>query len=460
MRPRNQLARDRLGTALARRAAVSAAELAGQVGVSVPTLHRILQEQADRLVVTGRARRTRYALRRALRGDTGELPLYRVGVAGRAEPMGRLALVCPQGACLPLECTGWPVPEDSRDGWWSGLPYPLNDMRPQGYLGRQLARAEHRALGVPADPAAWSDDDAVFVLSRIGSDVCGDLILGDPAFERWQAGTLAPPEPLGPRAVGAGYARLAEQAVASGVPGSSAAGEFPKFPARRELSGSDTPHVLVKFSGADGSAPVQRWSDLLVCEHLALEAAATMPGVAAARSRIVRHAGRTFLELERFDRHGDFGRSALVSLGTLDAALLGEGSSDWTRLGGRLQVAGLLEPDVLPRVLRLWWFGRLIANTDMHTGNLSFVPRDGLLGLAPAYDQLPMLYAPLPGGEVPPRRFEPPMPLPAQRTEWLQGCEAALAFWRRASVDERISPAFRQECGVNAERLLRVAERA
>ena len=71
-----------------------------------------------------------------------------------------------------------------------------------------------------------------------------------------------------------------------------------------------------------------------------------------------------------------------------------------------------------------------------------------------------MLYAPLPGGEVPPRRFEPPMPLPAQRTEWLQGCEAALAFWRRASVDERISPAFRQECGVNAERLLRVAERA
>ena len=36
----------------------------------------------------------------------------------------------------------------------------------------------------------------------------------------------------------------------------------------------------------------------------------------------------------------------------------------------------------------------LLANTDMHTGNLGFRPQ-GQLTLAPAYDILPTLHAPL-----------------------------------------------------------------
>ena len=238
------------------------------------------------------------------------------------------------------------------------------------------------------------------VLSRVGSDVSGNLILGNGAIDGWQARKLAPPEPVKARALVGAYERLAGQAIAAGVPGSSAAGEFPKFPAVRELPGSDTPHVLVKLSGAGGSPAERRWSDLLVCEHLALECAAALPGVASARSRIVAGEGRTFLEVERFDRHGWFGRSPLISLATLDAALLGDGSGDWTRLAGRLQAIGLLAPDDVQRVQLLWWYGRLIANSDMHTGNLSFRPQQSL-ALAPTYDMLPMLYAPLPGGEVP-----------------------------------------------------------
>ena len=76
-----------------------------------------------------------------------------------------------------------------------------------------------------------------------------------------------------------------------------------------------TPRVQVTFSGG-GSAAEQRWADLLVCEHLALQALAMLPGLAAAPSAIVvQHAGRTLLEVERFDRHGLWGRSPLVSLG-------------------------------------------------------------------------------------------------------------------------------------------------
>lgn len=461
MRPRNLLSRQQLPSVLGRRAAVSAMELAEQLGVSVPTLHRMLQEHGDEIVATGKARRTRYALRRALRGDATELPLYAVDPAGQASLVSQLALVRPEGSCMSLADTCWPVPEAARDGWWEGLPYPLVDMRPQGYLGRQLARAEHRGLGVPADPQAWSDDEVVFVLSRLGHDVSGDLILGNPAFERWQADKLEPRAALKPRAVAAAYARLAEQAVAAGVPGSSAAGEFPKFPALRELAGSATPHVLVKFSGAEASSTVQRWSDLLVCEHLALESARGLPGLESARSRVVMHAGRTFLEVERFDRHGDFGRSPLVSLATLDATWLGAGTADWSRLAARLQAAGLLDAETVARIELLAWFGRLIANTDMHTGNLSFRPRG--VGeppsLAPTYDMLPMLYAPLPGGETPARKFEPPQPLPPQRAAWMTACAQALEFWRSAAQDTRISEGFRKLCLGSAETLDRVRER-
>ncbi len=478
MRPPNQAARDQLRTVLARRAAASAADLATKLAVSVPTLHRLLQAHSADLVVTGKARRTRYALRRPLRGGQSDWPLVEINAQGGANPVAKLVLVQPEGSWLPLQGSAWPIPDDSRDGWWAGLPYILQDMRPQGYLGRQMARAEHAALGLPPNPEAWGDDAVVHALSHIGSDCSGNLLLGDVAFQRWQAQTLAPAAPLVAASLGAAYARLAQQAVAAGVAGSSAAGEFPKFPALRDLNGADTPHVLVKFSGADGSPAVQRWADLLVCEHLALGCAGTLPGVAAASSRIVQHAGRTFFEVQRFDRHGLHGRSPLVSLATLDACFVGDGSGDWPRLAAGLQALGLLDAATVQQVQHLAWFGRLIHNTDMHAGNLSFRPQAaagavaaataptspppvtaGPMQLAPAYDMLPMGHAPLPGGEVASRLFSPPLPLPAQRPVWLVACAAALLFWQRAAADTRISAAFRRVCAGHADVLQGLAQR-
>jgi AraC-like DNA-binding protein len=202
MRPRNQPARDQLTAVLVRRAPISASSVAEQLGVSIPTLHRLLQEIGSSVVSTGKARRTRYALRKPLRGELAELPLYEVDASGCAELVTSLALVHPQGTCMSLASTAWPVPEESRDGWWDGLPYPLYDMRPQGYMGRQFARAEHRQLRVSVNPEEWTDADVLYVLSRTGSDVSGNLILGNPAYEHWQGNKVAPPEPLKPRALG------------------------------------------------------------------------------------------------------------------------------------------------------------------------------------------------------------------------------------------------------------------
>ena len=96
----------------------------------------------------------------------------------------------------------------------------------------------------------------------------------------------------------------------------------------------------------------------------------------------------------------------------------------------------------------------------MHDGNLSFRP--GTLGgraafrLAPAYDMLPMLYAPARGVELPPREFRPRLPLPAERELWDPASRAAVGFWQTAAEDARISATFRATCAANAKGLARM----
>jgi hypothetical protein len=452
---------DMLRRRLGFQAPVGAGELASALGISVPTVHRLLARLApDELVTAGRARRTRYGLSRALRGGPTSLPVHAVDADGRLHPLSALKPLRPEGHWLDLSGTDWPVPEDAADGWWPGLPYPLQQMRPQGYMGRQFARAEHRRLQVPADVAQWSDDDALFAMSQAGSDLSGNLIVGEAATDLWLAERAAGIEPVPSGDLPAHYLAQAELAVSAGVAGSSAAGEFPKFTARRTLEGAATPHVIVKFSGAEDSATVRRWSDLLVCEHLALAHAGTLPGLRAARSRVLAAGGRTFLEVERFDRHGESGRSPLVALDVANAAFIGSPSADWPLLLARLGALGLVDDDTQAAVQRLWWFGRLIANTDMHTGNLAFVPVAGRLQLAPAYDMLPMRFAPLPGGELPAREVELALPAPAQRAAWLEACTAALGFWHESAGDARIGEGFRAVCAEHAAALTRLRDRA
>jgi hypothetical protein len=83
----------------------------------------------------------------------------------------------------------------------------------------------------------------------------------------------------------------------------------------------------------------------------------------------------------------------------------------------------------------------------MHDGNLAFQP--GLV-LAPVYDMLPMLYAPVTGVELPQRTLSPGLPLPVELSTWRESAGAALVFWQLASQDKRISTDFRRICLVNA----------
>ncbi|MDO8773727.1 MAG: hypothetical protein Q7K57_34450 [Burkholderiaceae bacterium] len=134
------------------------------------------------MIRIGRAGRTRYYLRRPLRGAAGTLPLYAVDIQGNASQIGQLSLIAPQGSVLDVATLGWPVEAEFADGVWPGLPYPLQDMRSQGFLGRSFARQLAQDLGVSSNPTKWSDDDALYILSQHGADTSGNLILGDVAL--------------------------------------------------------------------------------------------------------------------------------------------------------------------------------------------------------------------------------------------------------------------------------------
>lgn len=294
-----------------------------------------------------------------------------------------------------------------------------------------------------------------YVLATLGHDQSGDLILGDRAYQRhldarhnWESRVIATSQ------IAAAYPNQAELALAQGVAGSSAAGEFPKFTAMRELNGEPV-SVIVKFSGADDSAAVRRWADLLVCEHLALETLSAELGIATARSTVHRYVGRTFLEVVRFDRCGPHGRLPVCALSSLNGALLGKAGASWPALAVALHQNGWLPAEAVGQVALIWWFGRLIANTDMHEGNLSFHP--GLL-LAPVYDMLPMRYAPQRGGEVPPQTYAPALPLPTDALEWHRAAMATIVFWTRCAADARISSSFQAICAENAATLQRALD--
>ena len=425
----------------------SAAELQQALSVSQPTVSRLLQPliQSGQIQKVGAARSQRYVLPRAVAGVGSVVPVSRMDVQGRPTPFARL---------YPLQSGAYWVDEaDGLSQRHDGLPWFLNDMRPQGFMGRTFAAA-HPELAVGSDPAQWSDDDMLRALALFGDDLPGNLVVGEAAFARFHS--------LQGRASrvdsSADYPQLADAAMQGTLPGSSAGGEQPKF-----CTVTAGRPVLIKFSPA-GSAPAdQRVRDLLVCEHLALQTLA-QAGVAAARTQIIFGAGRVFLESERFDRTAaglDLqktpGRIGMVSLLVYDAQYVGA-MDNWAATAERMMARGLLTPSDARTLQLLEAYGLLIANTDRHYGNISLL----LMGagktadwaLSPAYDMLPMLYAPM-AGELVARDFaaRPLQPTTATLPVWERARSLAQTFWRTAASDSRVSGGFRAICAENLHHL-------
>ena len=143
----------------------------------------------------------------------------------------------------------------------------------------------------------------------------------------------------------------------------------------------------------------------------------------------------------------------MVSLEMYDAHYIGIGSQ-WAATAmqtGRAGAESLSAADIQTLCL-LDAFGALIANTDRHHGNVSLLLHQHRWQLAPAYDMLPMFYAPV-AGEVVARHWASQLPRPNAHTlsVWPQARDLALQFWQSAVADARIGEEFRELARVNGE---------
>ena len=426
----------------------SAVELQAALRVSQPTVSRALAPliQSGQVLKVGSTRQQRYVVPRTVAGVGQAVSVMRVDAQGQPSAFARIVLL-ESGDVWMDEATGVSRKHD-------GLPWFLDDMRPQGFMGRTFAH-DHSELQLNNDPRYWNDDDVLRALTLFGDDLLGNLIVGDTAFARFH--TL--PECASHATSELDYPAFADQAMQGTVGGSSAGGEQPKF---CTLRGEQ--HVLVKFSPAGDSPTDQRTRDLLVCEHLALQTLAKA-GIPAAETQLFTVAGRVFLESVRFDRPAlspsnpqGLGRQGMVSLQVYDAEYVGV-MDNWAATALRMQSRGLLTQQDARHLCLLEAFGQLIANTDRHYGNISLLLQGSQNGgdwaLSPTYDMLPMLYAPV-GGELVQRDFAvkgKPQPTSATLPEWPRALALAIQFWQTVAADTRISTAFRAIAAENALKL-------
>ena len=381
-----------------------AGDLADAFGGDRVALMRAYERESDRILRIGRARATRYAARQNLTGlDTDEFPIFRVDATGGIEPAGSLmTLAATESVWLPDETI------------IDGLPPEMHDIAPRGFLGRSYAQ-HHGDLGLPEDVTNWSDNHILIGLSRRGEDLLGNLVVGRESFDRCQnlqheAHTVDD------------FPRLSNAAIAGEHVGSSAGGEQPKFTAF-----VDGQHRIIKFA-TSATDNARRWQDLLLLEHVALETLRDA-GVEAAKTELLDINGLRCLIINRFDRIGKMGRREVVSL----AAAAEQIDGTWTDTAEGMQRRGELSEESLHRIALLDAFGALIANTDRHQYNVSLFPSEREYLVAPAFDQLPMAYAPPASGNL--RNSAIPAPRPAVNTLaiWREAQELAAEFWRRAS---------------------------
>jgi DNA-binding transcriptional ArsR family regulator len=409
---------------------LSARQLIESIGVSQPTLSRELKKLDKEILRTGVAQSIQYTLRDTARG-LPDIPVYRVDAEGRLQLLGTLVAVRPEGFVMRRE-NGTSLHSD-------GLPWWLFDMRPQGYLGRAYAARHGAALGLPERLTDWTDTHALRALLAHGHDVVGNLLLGDSARERFLEAPAI--EPIAEQRKPAEYARLALEACRGEIVGSSAGGEQPKFTAHA-MTPDGPRHVIVKFSELEQGPVSERWRDLLLAEHLALDTLREA-GIPAATTQITDHGGQRFLEIQRFDRIGNLGRRAMISLAAVDAEFVGAGAGSWPLIARQLATDGQIRPDAANGASLLWAFGTLIGNSDMHSGNLSFIVEHGRPhDIAPAYDMTPMAFAPRSGGGLPDTLPAASIHSSVSNEIWRRAEVLAQNFLARAAATEKFSQRF------------------
>jgi hypothetical protein len=405
------------------RGPATARELTTALDTSQPSLSRLMSQLGTGVQRIGAARTTRYALKRDIRGLGAEFPLYQVSEGGQPHFLGTLVAVEPRGTVLLFNDSERPAE------YFVEFPFWLEDARPSGFLGRLIAKRLPTS-GYPENVVQWTNTDTLHYWASHGADLIGNTIVGSTAFRLWNER-----ETRGETRAAITFERYVAEVLSHGAAGSSAGGEQPKF-----LATVDMAPAIVKFSPPLSSEIGRRRAELLVCEHLALKTLSNR-GIQATESSITFGEQRVFLELRRFDRTGEAGRRAVISLRALDNEFTGVVGT-WRDIAKALLRRRRITPEIYEFVMRLYYFGLLIGNSDMHAGNISFFcdNRDAAgrpTSVAPVYDMLPMNCAPA-NESVLPLRFSFPVLDPQDKEHILASASIAKDFWQAVSRDEWI----------------------
>lgn len=428
-----------------------APDLQERLGISQPSLSRLIKRLPRRVVAFGRARLRRYGVRRPLGSLTTPLPGYEVRPDGSIVEAFVIDAIAPSG--FVVEWTKGPA------HIYEDLPWFLQELRPAGFLGRLVPRSLP-VDWLPDDIRRWTAVHVIEYAVRYGWNLPGAFLLGETVVQRRGDYLVDPPDRVDADRRAEMYAERAAAALQAGDAGSAAAGEQPKFLATVAENGQLTP-VIVKFSPPCDHPANQRIADLLVAEHLALETLREA-GHNAARSRIFEAANRVFLEVERFDRTPEGGRRSIATLQYVDAAFVSEtfrganGRGPSAASTGRLHAQSLIDAATHREARFREQFGEWIANPDQPFDNLAF-ELDGLdlERLTPAYDVNPAAYAPV-RGEIPTIEPATRIALPSNADVAAEAHAAAMTFWQAVEADPRISAHFRRLADPRIARLARI----
>lgn len=409
--------------ALATQGVLTSAQLQALTGKSQPTVSRLLANMPAAVLSIGSGRASRYALGKTIHGRPAQHNVWWTDENGQRGVVGTLTHLANGHLHLQSAKLG--------EHLGPALPWALAPLRAEGFLGRLAARSM-QALGIEEDPSRWDLETILYAALQV-HDAPGAITLGEQEGAGGSGGPTVD-------ALHAALDRTAA-AVAETLPaGSSAGGEQPKFLARV----ADWGPVLVKFSPPLHTPGGARWADLLLAEHLASRVLAENQ-IPAARTRMVRTAERAYLISQRFDRTQAGGRRHVVSIGAAHSAFVPGTYRNWSETAGALEARRSLSRQEAALVRTAAAFGRLIGNTDMHSGNLGlFVDlagvKRGAFALAPIYDMLPMRWRPDPSrGGV--DDYTPFTPADASVGP---AATMALQFWTELAGDSRASTALRE----------------
>ena len=183
--------------ALLRGEPAPAAWLVQQLGVTRPVLSRLVAEAGGQVLRIGKARATAYVARATT--DAGSAwPLWRMRPDATLEELGSLYAL--RGDRFQFEADGHRPnlmrPVENLPGHFPCLPWFLDDLRPQGFLGRTLAHRQAARLGVPEDLNRWRLRDTLLAITHTGGTGIGDLLLGQQAADLAVAESAAPADAI------------------------------------------------------------------------------------------------------------------------------------------------------------------------------------------------------------------------------------------------------------------------